>query len=394
MVYYKTKYSAKGSSLSSSNYRFGYQGSEKDNEVNSSNGTSYTTEFRQLDTRLGRWFSSDPVFQPWQSSYTSMDNNPVNLTDVEGLATNDGGKPNIFRKAWNALTNKTSRGQQKKRVGAETNDKEPSSPSLLKKAARWLGSLLESGVDNLNFDNTNNIEGDNLKDITNFLSQNINRLPPDPCPEFAKGSKIGIGFKISFQKLIGGIRKLRNNFSVPRWIYSRTVTEEQWQLVTNIPFQQPAPGMPLNVNVNLGNNLGVNQIVYDTFFAPDMVVVTDLNNGNMTTVDQGVVGTGGARVFNLPQGTNNINLSVTPMGNQSSSVYNVLVQNVQTNVYRQTTIRLFGIIISNNIVRLGLQTSANRINNRSTTRTPIPVNNRLFNLWNSLPRARQVTIGQ
>ncbi|MEY5041270.1 MAG: hypothetical protein RLZZ414_818 [Bacteroidota bacterium] len=84
MVYYKTKYSAKGSSLSSLNYRFGYQGSEKDNEVNSSNGSSYTTEFRQLDTRLGRWFSVDPVFQPWQSSYTSMDNNPVNLTDVLG----------------------------------------------------------------------------------------------------------------------------------------------------------------------------------------------------------------------------------------------------------------------------------------------------------------------
>jgi RHS repeat-associated protein len=71
------------------NYRFGYQGSEKDNEVNSSKGTSYTTEFRQLDTRLGRWFSSDPVFQPWQSSYTSMDNNPINLTDVRGNVTGD-----------------------------------------------------------------------------------------------------------------------------------------------------------------------------------------------------------------------------------------------------------------------------------------------------------------
>jgi len=86
MEFYKTKYSVKGS-LSSLNYRYGYQGSEKDNEVNSSNGTSYTTEFRQLDTRLGRWFSSDPVFQPWQSSYTSMDNNPINLTDVDGDCT-------------------------------------------------------------------------------------------------------------------------------------------------------------------------------------------------------------------------------------------------------------------------------------------------------------------
>ncbi len=78
---------------SAKEYLFGYQGSEKDNEVNSSNGSSYTTEFRQLDTRLGRWFSSDPVFQPWQSSYTSMDNNPVNLTDVLGDISDKGKIP-------------------------------------------------------------------------------------------------------------------------------------------------------------------------------------------------------------------------------------------------------------------------------------------------------------
>ena len=66
-------------------YKYGYQGSEKDNEVNSADGTSYTTEFRQLDPRLGRWFSVDPIFQPWQSPYTSMDNNPIGLNDPKGL---------------------------------------------------------------------------------------------------------------------------------------------------------------------------------------------------------------------------------------------------------------------------------------------------------------------
>lgn len=69
-------------------YRFGYQGSEKDNEV-SGDGNSYTTEFRQLDPRLGRWFSVDPVFQPWQSPYTSMDNNPIGLNDPMGLRAGD-----------------------------------------------------------------------------------------------------------------------------------------------------------------------------------------------------------------------------------------------------------------------------------------------------------------
>ena len=55
-----------GRSFNSDAYRYGYQGSEKDNEVKG-NGNHYTTEFRQLDPRLGRWFSVDPILQFWQS---------------------------------------------------------------------------------------------------------------------------------------------------------------------------------------------------------------------------------------------------------------------------------------------------------------------------------------
>jgi RHS repeat-associated protein len=69
-------------------YLYGYQGSEKDDEIKG-NGNSYTTEFRQLDPRLGRWLSIDPVFQPWQSPYCSMDNNPIKLNDPLGNVTGD-----------------------------------------------------------------------------------------------------------------------------------------------------------------------------------------------------------------------------------------------------------------------------------------------------------------
>ena len=72
-----------GRTVSVEGYRFGYQGSEKDNEFKGE-GNSYTTEFRQLDPRLGRWLSMDPVIQPWQSSYCSMDNNPILLNDPLG----------------------------------------------------------------------------------------------------------------------------------------------------------------------------------------------------------------------------------------------------------------------------------------------------------------------
>jgi len=72
-----------GRTFSPNDYRFGYQGSEKDFDVNQG---AYTTHFRMLDTRLGRWKSTDPITHPWQGSYTSMDNNPINGTDVDGAA--------------------------------------------------------------------------------------------------------------------------------------------------------------------------------------------------------------------------------------------------------------------------------------------------------------------
>ena len=67
----------------SNGYRYGYQGSEKDQEVIGSS-SNYTTHFRSLDVRIGRWWSVDPVIFPWQSSYTSMDNNPIIFNDLRG----------------------------------------------------------------------------------------------------------------------------------------------------------------------------------------------------------------------------------------------------------------------------------------------------------------------
>src|SRR5690606_8173226 len=62
-------------------HRFGYQGSEKDIELNSN---TYTTHFRELDTRIGRWWSIDPKINHSISSYVSMGNNPIWHSDVMG----------------------------------------------------------------------------------------------------------------------------------------------------------------------------------------------------------------------------------------------------------------------------------------------------------------------
>lgn len=88
-----TDYSPFGVTLQGRNFtangteklRYGYQGSEMDNEVKGE-GNSYTTEFRQLDPRLGRWLTLDPksAKYPSESPYSSMGNNPIWLNDQLG----------------------------------------------------------------------------------------------------------------------------------------------------------------------------------------------------------------------------------------------------------------------------------------------------------------------
>jgi len=48
------------------------------------------TESPQLNAALGRWMTTDPIFQPHQSPYNSMDGNPINLNDPLGLSTDNG----------------------------------------------------------------------------------------------------------------------------------------------------------------------------------------------------------------------------------------------------------------------------------------------------------------
>ncbi len=82
----------------SGGYRFGYQGSEKDDEFKG-NGNSYTTEFRQLDPRLGRWLSVDPKSTAFESYYSSMGNNPILKIDIFGdtIRTNQEGAENTIK---------------------------------------------------------------------------------------------------------------------------------------------------------------------------------------------------------------------------------------------------------------------------------------------------------
>ncbi|MCH2231750.1 MAG: hypothetical protein MK105_15560 [Crocinitomicaceae bacterium] len=74
------------SALSKNNattYRYGFQGYEADDEIKGERN-SYTTEFRQYDSRLGRWLSIDPVVKEHESPYAAFANNPIWFVDVNG----------------------------------------------------------------------------------------------------------------------------------------------------------------------------------------------------------------------------------------------------------------------------------------------------------------------
>ena len=65
------------------NYRFSFNGMEKDDEVGNGN---FTTMFRAYDARVARWWSVDPLSykQAWISPYVAFDNSPIWKTDTDG----------------------------------------------------------------------------------------------------------------------------------------------------------------------------------------------------------------------------------------------------------------------------------------------------------------------
>lgn len=65
-------------------YRYGFNGQESDFEINNKGGTSYTAEYWQYDSRLGRRWNLDPKPTIGISDYACFRNSPVWFTDPLG----------------------------------------------------------------------------------------------------------------------------------------------------------------------------------------------------------------------------------------------------------------------------------------------------------------------
>jgi RHS repeat-associated protein len=70
---------------SAKNYRYGFTGIEKDNEIKGA-GSSYSFNARMYDCRIGRWLSLDPMADgmPSEGGYNYCHNNGINFTDPDG----------------------------------------------------------------------------------------------------------------------------------------------------------------------------------------------------------------------------------------------------------------------------------------------------------------------
>ncbi|MGH2667499.1 pre-toxin TG domain-containing protein, partial [Flavobacterium sp.] len=67
------------------NYRYGFQGQEKDDELKGE-GNSLNYELRMLDTRVGRFFTVDPYTAkyPWYTPYQFAGNKVIQFVELEG----------------------------------------------------------------------------------------------------------------------------------------------------------------------------------------------------------------------------------------------------------------------------------------------------------------------
>jgi RHS repeat-associated protein len=72
---------------SGGDYRFGFNGMEKDGDFSGVDGGHLDFKFRIHDARLGRFLSTDPIgfALPWNSPYSFAENDVISSIDIEGL---------------------------------------------------------------------------------------------------------------------------------------------------------------------------------------------------------------------------------------------------------------------------------------------------------------------
>ncbi len=186
-----------------SDYRYGFQGQEMDNEVKGE-GNSYDFGARMLDPRVGRWFKMDRDFRklPDLTPYGYVNNNPIRFIDPDGNFLIDVHRRitlNAFRKSKKSNAKDINVNILVYRQAIYGNSINPYSGSVVAPDVRSLPWYLGGGglksVDALHFDNMNygQIQS-NLKSISNGVNSLVDKFKAGEITAEDLGTKVGESF--------------------------------------------------------------------------------------------------------------------------------------------------------------------------------------------------------
>ncbi|WP_445722738.1 RHS repeat domain-containing protein [Flavobacterium sp.] len=193
-----------GRTSSSTAYRYGFQGQEKDDELKGE-GNSLNYKYRMHDPRVGRFFAVDPleVKFPWNSPYAFSENRVIDGVELEGLEFDNmkidvGFKINIT--FTNAVKIKTTL------YTAFTNDKHGFGVNLINNGSSFITNV--AYVPKISYSFTANDRLDASATIAGFNPIRPNIHNPDfgiykyseEDPKSGIISDMGVGAKIDFYK--------------------------------------------------------------------------------------------------------------------------------------------------------------------------------------------------
>ena len=106
--YYPYGMTMGGRSYSADEYRYGFQGQDKEKELWGGEASFFT--YRISDNRLGKFFSVDPLSSkfPWNSSYAFSENRVIDGVEMEGLEYLDVNNPYIEKGAVENVNGQTN----------------------------------------------------------------------------------------------------------------------------------------------------------------------------------------------------------------------------------------------------------------------------------------------
>ncbi|MDP4267606.1 MAG: JAB-like toxin 1 domain-containing protein, partial [Bacteroidota bacterium] len=78
-----------GRNYNANQYRFGFNGMQKCDEITNITGSHYTAEFWEYDATAAIRWNPDPVRRPWQSPYAVFSGNPILNSDPLGNLDDD-----------------------------------------------------------------------------------------------------------------------------------------------------------------------------------------------------------------------------------------------------------------------------------------------------------------